>query len=154
VAEAIGLVLPGRGQFRQAAEKVALREILLSVAVILLSRAEVLSGFAQVVVVVVVMVTMAAVATLVTLATEDTTQHTADHISNEGCCKTCQSEHSAFSFLKRVPALTQCQTPGASLLVMPANRDELRAADHGCLAHDVRQNAHELSISLAKKALG
>jgi hypothetical protein len=82
VAEAVGLVLPGLGQFRQAAEHVALREIPLSVAVILLSHAEVLSGFTRVilVVVVMVMVTMAALATLVTLATEQTTQQ----VSSEG----------------------------------------------------------------------
>jgi len=154
VAEAVGLVLPGLGQFRQAAEHVALREIPLSVAVILLSHAEVLSGFTNVIVVVVVMVTMAAVATLVTLATEETTQHTAHHISNERCCKTCESEHSAFSILIRVPAPTQCQTLGALLFFVPTNRNELRAADHGCLADDVRQKARELSISRAKKTLG
>jgi len=99
VAEAVGLVLPGLGQFRQAAEDVALREIPLSVAVILPSHAEVLGGFTHVIVVVVVvvvmvMVTMATLATLATLATEETTQH----ISNERCRKTCESEHSAFSF--------------------------------------------------------
>ena len=82
VAEAVGHVLPGLGQFRYAAEHVALREILPSVAVILLSHAEVLSGFTRVilVVVVMVMVTMAALATLVTLATEQTTQQ----VSSEG----------------------------------------------------------------------
>jgi hypothetical protein len=75
VAEAVSHVLLGLGQFRQAAEHVALREILLSVAVILLSHAEVLTGFTHVILVMVVMVTMAAVATLATLATEETTQH-------------------------------------------------------------------------------
>jgi hypothetical protein len=115
VAEAVGLVLPGLGQLRQAAEHVALREILLSVAVILPSHAEVLSGFTQVIVVVVMMVTMAALAALVTLAAEETTQHSTHHISNERCCKTCESEHSAFSILIRVPAPTQCRTPGALL---------------------------------------
>jgi hypothetical protein len=44
-------------------------------------------------------------------------------------------------------------TRGLAVFV-PANRDELRAADHGCLARDVRQSARELSISLAKKTLG
>lgn len=89
VAEAVGHVLPGLRELRQAAAHVALREILLSVAVILLSHAEVPSGSLRVVLVVVVMVAMAALATLAALTTEETTQH----ISNEGCCKTCESEH-------------------------------------------------------------
>jgi hypothetical protein len=46
------------------------------------------------------------------------------------------------------------KTLGASPFFVPTNRDELRAADHGCPAHDVRQSARELSISLAKKTLG
>ena len=89
VAEAVGLVLPGLGQFRQTAEEVALREILLSVAVVLLSHAEVLSGFTRVVVAVVVMVTMAAVATLVTVVSQ-AAQDTAQHLSNERHCKSCR----------------------------------------------------------------
>jgi hypothetical protein len=154
VAEAVGLVLPGRGQFRQAAEHVAPREILLGVAVILLSRAEVLSGFTQIIVVVVVMMTMAAVAALVTLATEETTQHSTNHISNERCCETCESEHRAFSFLIRVPAPTQCQTSGALLLF--CRRIEMNSVLQitDVMAHDMRQNARERSISLAEKTLG
>jgi cytochrome c-type biogenesis protein CcmH/NrfF len=46
---------------------------------------------------VVVMVTMAAVATLVTLVSQ-AAQDTAQHLSNERHCKSCESEHRAFSF--------------------------------------------------------
>jgi hypothetical protein len=74
---------------------------------------------------------------LAALATEETTQHSTDHISNERCCKSCQTEHNAFSILIRVPVPTQCRTLGASASFVPTNRNEFCAADHGGLALDV-----------------
>ena len=95
VAEAVSHVLPGLREFRQTSEHVALREILLSVAVILRSHAEVLRGSTHVIGIVVV-VMMAALAALAALATEETTQQ----VSSEGKCKTCESEHVYSPFSK------------------------------------------------------
>ena len=72
------------------------REILLGFTIVLARRAEVLSGFTEVVVVaVVVMVAMAAVAALCTLTAEETAQH----LTDEGHCETCETEHCASPFL-------------------------------------------------------
>jgi hypothetical protein len=105
---------------------------------------------------VVVMVTMAAVATFATLATLATlaAEETTQQISNERCCKTCEREHSAFSILIRVPAPTQCQTSGASLLLCQRIEMNCVLQITDAMVHHVRQNARELSISLAKKTLG
>lgn len=117
VAVAILHVLIRIGQFLQAADDVAAREILLGVTEILARRAEVLSGFTEVVAA--VAVAMAAVMTVVAMMTmvtmvmvvvvEQITQKTSDETSRETWQET---EHSAFSLSARGSRACFMPTPG------------------------------------------
>ena len=95
MAEAVLDVLIAFRQVLQAAEHVALREILLGFTEILARCAEVLRGLILVVVaVVVVMATLAALSALAALAAEKTTQQVSDHWGREAC----ESEHCYLPF--------------------------------------------------------
>jgi imidazoleglycerol phosphate synthase glutamine amidotransferase subunit HisH len=67
VAEAVSLVLPRVGQFLEAADDVAAREILRSVTVVFPRHAEVLGGFTEVITAVAAMVAVMAVMAVMTM---------------------------------------------------------------------------------------
>jgi hypothetical protein len=155
MAVAVSHVLLPFGIFPQAANDVAAREILLGVTEIFPRHAEVLGGFAEVIVAVAAMVAVVAVVAMmavIVIVIEDIVQETSDETSR----KTWeQTEHELFSIVARgaraclMPTL---KVPADGLIKTEANPSfcdlqHVRRRGHKMLFFSTKQRAIEGAIA-------